>query len=847
MASKSLGSLTIDLIAKTGGFTSGMDKAERASAKWAKQVQNDAKKTSLALSATGAAAATAAIGIGAAGFQLLKSTSKQIAETDRWAKSLNISTQNLLAWQFAAEKAGVSGDKMADIFKDIGDKIGDAVLNKSGEAVDALNALGLSAEKLSKTTPDQQLLAIGDALRKIGTNAEKTTILESLGNDLSKLLPLFDNNNLKLRQFIELAKDYGVAPDPSSIDDLIKVNNLFEDIEAQVKGLKIEIASGLAKVDLTELKTSFNKLRDVLVDPKVIDGLVKLVNEASKLAGWFITIAAKLGEIVSLTGNRFSALSGNIDISNLGEVDERIKLLQKLTNDRNDFYSKDRSMFGELTGVNDSAQALNEELANLLEVQEKLNNQKKPVLNLPLQPATVGSGFSLGKNDKNGKTSPDVAAKKSESAFKSMETSYLRQISLIDTTGKKISEVTEQQKLQFDIVDGKLTGLNETQKKRLEQLATEVDRLNAVKKANEENLKLVEFTANLQKQNLIARAANDADFVGAGAGEKTRQRMKERLDIQRDFLSQQIDLQKQYQSGDISKSLYDQETAALQQALNDRLEIQEDYYKQSDEQKGDWQSGILNALNDYADSASDYYRTAADAMTTILNGATDSVSDNIYDLIHGTENLGEAFGNIFSSLGQTVIKTLSDMAAQWLILQAVQLITGKSAATALVGNAQAQAIQAQIAAFASTAAIPIFGPALAPGAAASAAAFTEPLVGAVAASALSGMAHDGVDSVPETGTWLLQKGERVTTAKTSAKLDATLDRVSRDTSAGNVYAPNLNFNVNGDPSDAQIALMKKATADGAEAGYKKAASDLANGKGDMGKAMSRWTAKRRTR
>lgn len=399
---------------------------------------------------------------------------------------------------------------------------------------------------------------------------------------------------------------------------------------------------------------------------------------------------------------------------------------------------------------------------------------------------------------------------------------------------------------RFDLTSGKLTGINGAQKERLEQLATEVDRLNALKKSNEENLKVVEFTANLQKQNQLARAANDADFVGAGAGEKTRQRMKEMLDIRRDFLSQQADLQKQFQSGDISKSLYDQETDALQKALNDRLEIQEDYYKQSDEQKNDWQSGINDALNDYADSASDYYQTAADAMTSILNGATDSVSENIYDLIRGTENLGDAFGNIFSSLGETVIKTLSDMAAQWLVLQAVQLITGKSAATALVGNAQAQAIQAQIAAFASTAAIPIFGPALAPGAAAAAAAFTEPLVGAVAASALSGMAHDGVDSVPETGTWLLQKGERVTTAKTSAKLDATLDRVSRDTTAGNMYAPNFSFNVNGDPSDAQIAMMKKATADGAEAGYKKAASDLANGKGDMGKAMSRWTAKRRT-
>jgi hypothetical protein len=58
-------------------------------------------------------------------------------------------------------------------------------------------------------------------------------------------------------------------------------------------------------------------------------------------------------------------------------------------------------------------------------------------------------------------------------------------------------------------------------------------------------------------------------------------------------------------------------------------------------------------------------------------------------------------------------------------------------------------------------------------------------------SALQGQAHDGIDSVPETGTWLLQKGERVTTAKTSAKLDATLDRVAnQSTGGGDLFAHN---------------------------------------------------------
>lgn len=355
MAGKSLGTLTIDLVAKVGGFVSGMDKAERASAKWSKQVQDDVAKSSAALAGIGAAAIAAGLAVGASGFQLLKSTSRQIAETDRWAKSLQLSTQEILAWQFAAEKAGVSGDQMADIFKDIGDKIGDAVLNKSGEAVDALNALGLSAEKLSKVSPDKQLLAIGESLEKISTNAEKTTILESLGNDLSKLLPLFDNNNQKLKQFIDLAKDYGVAPDPSSIDDLVKVNQLFEDMEAQVAGLKIEIAAGLAKVDLTPLQGSLDKLHDVLTDPLVLQGISDLVSEVAQLAGWLVKAAAGAGQLAASTGNRFAALSGKIDLTNIDQVNERIEYLQKILEGKKGFYSQSESMFGWITGVDDSA------------------------------------------------------------------------------------------------------------------------------------------------------------------------------------------------------------------------------------------------------------------------------------------------------------------------------------------------------------------------------------------------------------------------------------------------------------------------------------------------------------
>lgn len=628
MANKSLGTLTIDLIAKVGGFVAGMDKAERSSDKWRKKIEVDVKAAGSAIASMGAAAAGAAVAASSAGIALLKSTSDQITETERWAKSLKISTQELLAWQFAAEKAGVSGDQMADIFKDIGDKIGDAVLNKSGEAVDALNALGLSAEKLSKATPDKQLLAIGDALGKIGTNAEKTTILESLGNDLSKLLPLFDNNNQKLQQFIQLAKDYGVAPNAESINDLIKVNQIFQDMEAQAKGLRIEIASGLAKVDLSPLQGAFKNIHDDLTDPAVLQGLANMVNEVAKLAGWLIRTASATGNILNNLSVHKAARTGDVDYQNINEVDARIK---KLETDRADRGSITTGMLNAASGgqyIKDE----NKELLKLYMARNKLRAQLKqqednPVSSNSWTNADPLLNYLLGNNEKNGKVSPDAAAKKLENAFNATEQSYLRQIALIDTTGKKSVEVTEQQKLQFDIADGKLEGLNETQRKRLVQLATEVDRLNAVKKANEDNIKVAEFVATLQAQNANAAASLNADIAGAGMGDKARDRLRERLDIERDFLNQQSDLQKRRQSNEISQDFYDKGTAALNDALQQRLAIQEDHYKKLDALQGDWLAGASNGLANWVDSASDYYSQASGLVESSLSGFVDNLSD----------------------------------------------------------------------------------------------------------------------------------------------------------------------------------------------------------------------------
>lgn len=797
MAGKSLGTLTIDLIAKVGGFVQGMDKAERASQKWRDQVKKDAKEISTSIIAIGAAAATAAVGIGAAGLAIVKNTAQQVTEADRWAKSLKMSTQDLLSWQYAAEQAGLTGDNIADIFKDINDKVGDAVLNKSGEAAQALDTLGLSAQKLAQQSPDKQLMAISEALQKIPTQAGKTNILESLGNDLSKMLPLFDNNNEKLKQFIQLSKDFGVAPPQEDIDNLVKVNQFFQDIETSARGLKMEIASGLAKVDLTPLQDGLDYIRDVFTDPAVLQGLSDLVGEAISLAGVVGRIAGGLGAIATYTRSRIGAVSGNYNAADESDIAQRIEFLNKRGNQSKE--QKDELDF--LTKRLQFLRAIKSSLTPE-EVDKGANGLTSLLSDMGIQPPT-GDDYKLGKGESNQKVT--TKNNPTENAFKSRLLDLQKQAALIETTGKKTAEVTELEKVNFDITSGNLKKLSEAQKNQLRDAAKFLDSKKEELRLNQENAKVAEYVSGLERQNKLIKQGYDSEFIGRYSGDRERSRMQERNSIQQEYEGNREDLLKQYQSGDISKSLYDAETEALQDALNKRLEIQNDYYKQQDELQNDYSAGLISGFAAQATAAMDLYSTMQQVGAQTFSSMTDMII----------------------TWAETGKLNAQDFAATFI----------QSVGAAMLQYAAAQVAMAALNAFTQWIGVPYVGPAVAPAQAIAAAAAAGVFMTAIG-SALHGQAHDGIDSVPETGTWLLQKGERVTTAKTSAKLDATLDRVAnQSTGSGAIYSPTINIPINGNPSDATLALVRKAADEGAERGYRKAVNSVASGQGDLHKAL----------
>ncbi len=176
------------------------------------------------------------------------------------------------------------------------------------------------------------------------------------------------------------------------------------------------------------------------------------------------------------------------------------------------------------------------------------------------------------------------------------------------------------------------------------------------------------------------------------------------------------------------------------------------------------------------------YLAAAETSLTSFDELAGNVIDSfgsrfgntVESMVFDAQSLSEAASGMAEGMARSVVNALSEMAAQWLAYQAVQLLVGKttqaSAASTMTSNALASQQMAAVNAFASTAAIPIVGPAMAPAAAAAALAATTPMVGAVSSLALAGVAHGGIDNIPKEGTWLLDRGERVVDRRTNADL-----------------------------------------------------------------------------
>lgn len=920
MASKNLGQLTLDLVANIGGFTGPLDKAQREADKRAKEFARTQKGNERAVANTltaldkqvlvlgktakeqklmelaargatkaqleqaeasldaikafedqqkamkdniafakkaGAAIGAAFVAAGAAVAANVVHVVNSAKEIENLSRVANESAENFQRIAYAAKPFGVEQEKLADILKDVNDKVGDFITTGQGPMADFFEKIGpkvgVTAEHFRNLSGSEALGLYIKSLEQAGVSqAEMTFFMEAIASDATLLLPLFKDNARELGRLTDEADRFGVALSDVDVARLKEADEVFRQLAAQGKVLSQEVA--LATLP------AIQELAEIIKDPALLQAVHDLAGAVGAAASGgaalvveFTSMRKQLGlNLAAITGNaaEFDILEQNIKdvdralrgglstpIKFLGTPDEDLKKLKaRFLAERDALLSEfDGKPVDDIAGLKAVISDLDDELAGLKATYEAMgpfdidsSGRNKLALEayidqLEITDARLDEFYKKSsarkqmdvfpglQNDPFESTAPVFAANDPYSPLTESAQKYLQALE----KQKALSvETTELAKVNFEIQSGALGKLTEAQQQVLRDRATEIDQLKAQQKEAEELAKIqqasADYIASVQQQIALLDAETEAEKilyeVQSGRYAMLDQTQKDALVRQAQMLDDaraQIEAEREYKQL-IADVMTDEEkrTAQLRErlAVIDAMDqvsyadkeqvfgrvIQTSFDTDPDKAKGDDFEGQREALQEWYSEQLDMLekfraeRADLNAQWDEQEEATRAEYENRLTEINtqAESERRQQMADGFSALLGVASKYYDGMEGEEAAYTRAALQLGQ----VLLDEKKRESFQSIVAsthsaamgAYESLASIPYIGPVL--GAAAAAGIY---VAGGAASAAVLGMAHDGIDSVPQTGTWLLEKGERVTTAETSAKLDATLDRVAQ--------------------------------------------------------------------
>lgn len=742
MASKNLGTLTLDLVARIGGFTGPMDQATRQSQKRMKEIQNSARNTATAIKAI-----FGALAVGA-------TFAKVITETQRAEQE---QAQLAAVLRSTGEAAGYSRDQlnaMADSLE--GRSIFSAGdINQAQTTLLAFtNIVGEEYERAMQSVIDMSART-GQSVQSVAETIGRALDTPSEGYaSLSRQGFRFTEEQKKVIQALEatgktaeaqaiileaLESTYGGAAQAARDTFGGSLQALRNTINALLTGEDGSLEAARGGVESLNRALLSSESKEAFA--AIIAGLTSITRTA-------VEATSALVKMTQWAGESLAAFVNGPAIGDLDRIESRLTYLQ-------DIASKFQDVGKPIPETTlREMDELNYKLEQTLKLQEGQEDASR-------RAAEAAARAREAANDEAGRKRD--AQKAAEQAALAAQKEAEEREKAAKATARQAEQIRKQiEALQFQANTVGMTSDAVTLLRLELDGATDAQLAQAAAALNTVSAYEAQAEA-IQKLNDAQEATN-----------------KEAVGILNSLMSEEDQLRQSYER---RKQIILDATLLTEEQRQDALRgLQENFDEEMLELNGSFWEKYLAA-------AEDQLTNFDELASNVIENTTRKFGDAFESMIFDSKSFGDAATELFASLARSAVNALGQMAAQWLAYQAVQLLVGRttqaSASSTLIANAQATSLQASLAAFASTAAIPIVGPVLAPAAAATAAAATAPFVAGITAASLAGMAHDGIDAVPETGTWLLQKGERVTTAETSAKLDKTLDEV-RNGSGGDV-------------------------------------------------------------
>jgi hypothetical protein len=200
------------------------------------------------------AAMVGTIGLIGAGYGIAHLVSDVVAGEKAMATMANtagMSSSDFQAFAFGIKTVGLEADKLADISKDVKDKIGDFIETGGGEFADFFENVaeqaGITAEELIKLSGPDALIAIKKGLDDANVSAENQVFyMEALANDASLLIPLLEDNGAAWKELAAQAKEMGVAISDLDAKQLKELATTMSELQLAMGIVKREAVLALA-------------------------------------------------------------------------------------------------------------------------------------------------------------------------------------------------------------------------------------------------------------------------------------------------------------------------------------------------------------------------------------------------------------------------------------------------------------------------------------------------------------------------------------------------------------------------------------------------------------------------
>lgn len=281
LASRSLGTLTLDLVAKTGGFREGMTAAERQAEKSNQKIRKETAETIDSIARFGAQAVLAAGAVAAAlaamGVQAIESLDRQA----KLAKQLGATSEELMMTARAADLSGVEFEQLSSNMKRFNDTIGEAQKgNKT--AIETLTRLGTTAAEVARMSLPDRIDLLSRAMEGLSTQSERAALAQDLfGKAGQEMLPLLQDSGESMKRAADEMNRFGIA---ISQVDAAKIEAASDDISSMkfaMQGLGNQLAVSFAPVvsvfsERMLAATKYTKgFGDVALD--VFEGIIKSI------------------------------------------------------------------------------------------------------------------------------------------------------------------------------------------------------------------------------------------------------------------------------------------------------------------------------------------------------------------------------------------------------------------------------------------------------------------------------------------------------------------------------------------------------------------------------------------